>query len=181
MAAHAFTDAIICSIDQQNQNGTGLVRFESLAEFALEFSDVVQTSGNVGPLQSRLGWMLGYRQAAYAAALLHVSEAIMNVLACRYAYMEVVDYNKSVSDLYVAAFSQSIMSGDILARVSLSEGVLSYKTNDAIGLVASKRQYFGGVNIQTLQVRLLDEYGRVLALNGSDYSFVLAMEVLHDL
>ena len=42
------------------------------------------------------------------------------------------------------------------------------------------REYFGPVNIQRLDIRLYDEYGRVIDLNNTDWSFNLAFEKLYD-
>jgi hypothetical protein len=58
-----------------------------------------------------------------------------------------------------------------------------FQSSDAPGLTTSlnrTREYFGPVDIQRLDVRLLDEYGRVIDLNGIDWSFSLAFEKLYD-
>ena len=41
-----------------------------------------------------------------------------------------------------------------------------------------KREYYGPVNINKISVKLLDEYGQELCLNGMDFSFTLQFEIL---
>jgi hypothetical protein len=42
-----------------------------------------------------------------------------------------------------------------------------------------RRQYFGPVNIDRLRLSLLDDKGRVLNLNGCDWSITLLAEMLY--
>jgi hypothetical protein len=58
-----------------------------------------------------------------------------------------------------------------LARITLPK----------IEFVSESRQYFGPIDIARLQIRLLDVYGRVLDLNGADYSFCISLNVIYDL
>ena len=44
----------------------------------------------------------------------------------------------------------------------------------------SRRNYFGPVNIKKLKIQLLDELGRVVDLNISDFSFSIQIEQLYD-
>jgi hypothetical protein len=46
-------------------------------------------------------------------------------------------------------------------------------------LQKSERTYFGPVNIERLAVKLLDDKGNVLNLNGNDWCFTLVAECLY--
>ena len=48
-------------------------------------------------------------------------------------------------------------------------------------LITEPRRYFGPVDIQRLRVQLYDDFGRILDLNKSDFSFVLNLKVLYDI
>ena len=48
-------------------------------------------------------------------------------------------------------------------------------------IVTHPRQYFGPVNIQSLNIQLLDAYGRVIDLNNMDYSFCLTFQTVYDI
>jgi hypothetical protein len=37
------------------------------------------------------------------------------------------------------------------------------------------------VDIQRMRIRLFDEYGRILQMNGSNFSFCLKLKLLYDL
>jgi hypothetical protein len=52
--------------------------------------------------------------------------------------------------------------------------------NDSYQIVAEPRKYFGPVDIQRLHVQLYDEWGRILDMNNSDYSFCITFELLYD-
>ena len=58
-----------------------------------------------------------------------------------------------------------------------------YKDNSDPGISTQlnrTREYFGPVNIQKLEIKVYDEYGRILDLNNMDWSFTLAFEKLYD-
>jgi hypothetical protein len=44
-----------------------------------------------------------------------------------------------------------------------------------------KRIYFGPVNLTKLEIKLMDEYGRILDMNNMDYSLSFELEILYDL
>jgi hypothetical protein len=48
-------------------------------------------------------------------------------------------------------------------------------------IVSEPRRYFGPVDIQRLQIRLLDEHGRVLQMNNANFSFCLNLKTVYDL
>jgi hypothetical protein len=73
------------------------------------------------------------------------------------------------------------MNTDILARISVKGTMINLISENDYNLVTEPRQYFGPVDIQRLRVRLFDEFGRVLSMNSSNYSFCLSLKVLYDL
>jgi hypothetical protein len=42
-----------------------------------------------------------------------------------------------------------------------------------------KRIYFGPVNLTKLEIKLMDEYGRILDMNNMDYSLSFELEILY--
>jgi hypothetical protein len=67
------------------------------------------------------------------------------------------------------------LSNNVLARVSVLE--LGFQ-----GIVRThkRREYFGAVRLEKLRVRLLDRFGRVVDLAGSDWSFVLEIKQVYE-
>jgi len=46
-------------------------------------------------------------------------------------------------------------------------------------LQENKRVYFGPVNIERMRVKLLDDKGNLLNLNGADWSITLVCDILY--
>ena len=136
-------------------------------------------------LQFRLGWLLGFRVGFYEGPSI-VSEGICYMKGPRYAFICINDFNNSVSNYFISAFSSSLLQKDIIARINLTyiqqqQGV--YQTGQDDGLstqINRQRSYFGPVDIERLEIKLLDEFGRIIDLNNMDWSMALTMECLYD-
>lgn len=132
-------------------------------------------------LQLRLGWFLGFRVSVYEGNSI-VSEGITYMKGPRYAFLCINDYNNSVSDYFISAFSSSVLQKDIIARINLTSiqqtnGVYQSGQDDGSSTqVNRQRNYFGPVDIERLDIKLIDEYGRIVDLNNMDWSMALTME-----
>ena len=73
------------------------------------------------------------------------------------------------------------MSNDILARISIKGKRFHLLTNNELDIVSEPKMYFGPVDIQRLRVRLIDEHGRTLKMDNTNYSFCLKLKMLYDL
>ena len=158
----------------------------STQNFKISFS--IDENGNSDfstILQFRLGWLLGFRVGFYEGPSI-VSEGICYMKGPRYAFISINDFNNSVSNYFISAFSSSLLQKDIIARINLTyiqqqQGV--YQTGQDDGLstqINRQRSYFGPVDIERLEIKLLDEFGRIIDLNNMDWSMALTMECLYD-
>ena len=156
------------------------------ANFRVTFS--IDENGNSDfstILQFRLGWLLGFRVGFYEGLSI-VSEGICYMKGPRYAFISINDFNNSVSNYFISAFSSSLLQKDIIARINFTyiqqqQGV--YQTGQDDGLstqINRQRSYFGPVDIERLEIKLLDEFGRIIDLNNMDWSMALTMECLYD-
>ena len=103
------------------------------------------------------------------------SEGQCQISGPRYLYLALDDYNNNVNNYFVSAFSDSINSRNILSRIDLP-----HANEDGYGSQINRtRNYFGPVNIEKMQIRLLDEYGRVINMNNMDWSFTLMFECMY--
>ena len=141
-----------------------------------------------------LGWMLGYRVNIYNSGpgttttlpSAFVSEGICYLKGPTYIFLAIDDYNNNVNNYYVSAYSSSINSNNIIARINLAtirQASGSYQTGEDDGFstqINRSRQYFGPVNIEKLRLTLYDEYGRVVNLNNMDWSCALMFECLYN-
>jgi hypothetical protein len=129
-------------------------------------------------LQSKLGWMLGFRFGQYQGNTSYVSEAPYILKSPRYVFLRIDDYNNTSNDSLISAFNSSISTNNILAKISNAE----YMVDESIYLMTledkyvsgcKERTYSGPADIEKLRIQLIDEFGRIVNLNGSDFSFSL--------
>ena len=133
------------------------------------------------PLPLKFGWTLGFRNGIYTGNKNYVSEGVVDVTGPKYFFLVVDDYNNSVNNNFYSAFNSSILNKNILARISLQSNTFNVLEQNNLSLVTTPREYFGPVNIQTMNVQLLDEYGRIVNLNNMDFSFCVTLTTVYDL
>jgi hypothetical protein len=132
--------------------------------------------------RSKIGWNLGFTKQVYQGSTTYVGEAAMNVYTLPFVYLCIEDFNNS-SNYFISVFQKSMMSQDVLARVSTKTSVLdrSFLQNSDWTITTEPRRYFGPVDIQRLRIRLYDEFGRVVQMNHADFSFCLTIKMIYDL
>jgi hypothetical protein len=133
------------------------------------------------PLPLKFGWALGFRNGIYTNNLNYVSEGVVDITGPKYFFLVVDDYNNSVNNNFFSAFNSSVLNKNILARISLQSQTFNILEQNNLNLIATPREYFGPVNIQTMNIQLLDEYGRVVDLNNMDYSFCMTLTTVYDI
>ena len=52
-------------------------------------------------------------------------------------------------------------------------------TSDNISLQSNKRDYFGPVTLRKLHVKLMDDKGQIINLNGQDWNFSLLVDQIY--
>ena len=149
---------------------------EKIKHVSLDFR--VNINGEADPLQdsfTRMGYLLGFTMKTYTGKMSYMGEIPVNTSSSiPYFYLSIDDYqNRSVA-CFQPAFSQITSSPANLARIALN-----HITNET-HIVSTPRKYFGPVDINRLQVRLLDPHGKVLSLNAN-FSFCLLFNTVYDL
>tara|TARA_Y100000389_G_C17453914_1_gene516718 strand:- start:856 stop:2133 length:1278 start_codon:yes stop_codon:yes gene_type:complete len=149
-----------------------------IEEFVLDFRK--NESGNIDNtnIYSKLGWNLGFKKHIYCGDTFYFSDTKIEP-TYKYIYLAINDYNNNSNQLFVSVFEESILQSDILARISLKGNTINNIENN-YQIISEPRKYFGPIDIQRLQIRLLDEYGRVIHMNSTDYSFCLTLKILYD-
>jgi hypothetical protein len=74
-----------------------------------------------------------------------------------------------------------MLNKNILARISLQVNTYNVLEQNSLNLITTPREYFGPVNLQTLNIQLLDEYGRIVDLNNMDFSFCVTLTTTYDI
>jgi hypothetical protein len=74
-----------------------------------------------------------------------------------------------------------MLSPNILARISVKGSYFSLMMETDMGNQFEARKYFGPVDIQKLQIKIIDDHGRILDMNNSNFSCCLLFKILYDL
>jgi hypothetical protein len=133
------------------------------------------------PLPLKFGWNLGFRNGNYVGSINYVSEGIIDFTGPRYFYLVIDDFNNNVNNNFYSAFNSSILNKNILARISQQTNNFNILQQNNLNIVTTPREYFGPVNLTSINIQLLDEYGRIVDLNNMDYSFCLTLTTVYDL
>lgn len=169
-------------------SGTGKVILRTHGKYAsninwiiMDFSKGIDGNDSYANAIQKIGWNLGFIKLYYYGLCSYTSEAIMEPSTTRYIYLGIEDFSNHSNDHFVGIINNSLMSKDILARISLKGANFSILMENNMNIVSEPRSYFGPVDIQKLRVRLYDEFGNILQMNNSNYSFCLNLKLLYDL
>jgi hypothetical protein len=144
--------------------------------------DFIRNPGSQTDILNKLGWHLGFTKKIYDGATTYVSETMPDSNRVRYLYLAIDDYNNSVNNNFTSAFHKSVLSPNILARISPgSVESFGLFIGNEINMITEPRKYFGPVDIQKLHIQVYDDMGRLVDLNGANFSFCLSFKVIYDL
>jgi hypothetical protein len=112
-----------------------------------------------------------------------ISEGILDISGPKYFFLVVNDFNNNVvCNNFFSVFPNSLISNNVLAKINVPPPFLSIDIPNSLrNIVAAKRDYFGPVYIQKLNIQLLNEFGTLLDINNMDFSVGLSLTVLYDL
>ena len=184
LAGNPF-DQVNFVVNLATGSGQTIVGFSNLSgNTILELNFQADRNGNSDantPLPLKFGWFLGFRNGIYVNNLNYVSEGILDITGPKYFFLVVDDYNNSVNNNFYSAFNSSILNKNILARISLQSNTFNVLEQNNLSLITTPREYFGPVNIHTINIQLLDEYGRIVDLNNMDFSFCVNLTTVYDI
>lgn len=152
-----------CTIDEK----TGKTKFSNASNFDISFNPV---SGAIN-----LGYILGFRQIGLTSSVVGSVNEVESTFAAdidfhKYFYLSVDDFKQSV-DNNIFAFVNNFVSKNILAKARSKD--------DGNKHLFLRRNYFGPITLEKIKFSLLDHFGKVMDLNGIDYSFSLVIERLY--
>jgi hypothetical protein len=169
-------------------SGTGKVIMETTGVFASVVSSIIldfsrDTNGipDKTDITTKIGMNMGFMKRKYIGQKQYISEAILEPANIRYVYLAIDDFNNSVNNNFVSAFTQSIMSPNILARIPIKGSYFSLLMENDMCQTSEPRKYFGPVDIQKLHIKVIDDHGRILDTNNGNFSFCILFKMLYDL
>ena len=148
---------------------------DSIISISLDFT--VDQTGNIDnntvDYLSKLGRLLGFTKRKYKGDNYYMAETMVNTnIAFSYIYLFIDDFQNNSPPSFITAFQNNNIPASILARIQMMDSSVTF--------VSEPRKYFGPVDLTRIQIRLLDAYGRILDMNGSDYSFCLLLNLVYD-
>jgi len=166
-------------------SGKSVFENTSTDSFTLLFNTTNTNEFEERPLPLKFGWKLGFRYGEYILKPGEsvTSEGIVDLDSPKYLYACINDFTNAGTNNFIATFSDSIVSKDIIARIDYvhqidKKNYFNTARNDAIQ--NASRQYYGPVDIKKLHIKVLDEYGDVVDFNTMDWSFTLQLDLLYD-
>lgn len=154
----------------------------SSAIISIDFDFTLDIVGTLSPISvtSRIGWNLGFIKPKYKGLTTYTSDTLPEPATIRYLYLVVNDFNNSVNNHFVGAFSNWIMNNNILARIPINGSYFSLLIESDLSQHTEPRKYFGPVDINRMQIQLLDDHGRIIDMNNSNFSMCLTFKCLYD-
>ena len=173
----------------ESGSGTGKVNITHTTEtlgnkiisIALDFTRDINGIPDTTPVTSKIGMNLGFLKRKYEGALSYTSETLIEPANIRYLYLAIDDFNNNVNNHFISAFNQSILSPNILARISVKGSYFSLMMETDLLTSTEPRKYFGPVDIQKLHIQVYDDHGRILDTNNSNFSCCILFKMLYDL
>lgn len=177
-----FEINLTSGITGSGQTMVGFTSLTGITSLTLDFqSDKYGISDTGTPLPLKFGWILGFRNGIYVNNLNYVSEGVVDITGPKYLFLVVDDFKNNVNNNFYSAFNSSILNKNVLARISLQSNTFDVLEQNNLNLITTPREYFGPVDINTLTIQLLDEYGRIIDINNMDFSFCLTLVIRYDI
>lgn len=136
--------------------------------FAFIFYDPVATPMR----ENTLGWFLGFRLPLYSFCNQWESESVVGQFTKRNLFFAFNDYQYNNNNNNLVLLGQTMLDDYILAKYTLDP-----KNNS---LLSFPKIYNGPVNLRKLNVKVYNENGHVIDMNGLDFSCTLEMTLLYE-
>lgn len=159
-----------------------------------------QLPSNIFKDQLTLGWLLGFRgdyikpiyanlykctflvseeldkiKFKYTGDSTYTGESLFDSHGAKYFLIAVNDYQHNHNTCFISPFQfQTEADNNIMAKIPTSCCYNCCENNP-------ERIYFGPTDINRLDIKIYDDFGRIVDINNADYSFTLKIEILYDL
>lgn len=154
---------------------------QTITSIFIDFTRDINGIPDKTPITSKICMNLGFLKRKYEGALSYTSETLIEPANIRYLYLAIDDFNNNVNNHFISAFNNSILSPNILARISVKGSYFSLMMETDLILSTEPRKYFGPVDIQKLHIQVYDDHGRILDTNNSNFSCCILFKMLYDL
>tara|TARA_B110000483_G_C18198304_1_gene544052 strand:- start:2308 stop:3240 length:933 start_codon:yes stop_codon:yes gene_type:complete len=155
--------------------------FKNIGPSRFEFNFAVDSDGNFNKnlFRSRLGYILGFRTPTLILDPINAqsSPAFVNLLGPKYLFLVIEELNgQGNENSFVSYLPYSQINKNILARLSMDGVKYSFNTMHIKDVTSDMRKYNGPKDIKRINVKIINEFGQIMDLNGHDISFCLRIE-----
>ena len=146
-----------------------------------------------------MGWAMGYRKPSYTVKYMEnpstriiesnqvyqaflESESSFGSTYFHYVFLEVDDFQRNFSSSTIVSSTgngDSYLSNNVLSKIVVSSGQYTNIVDNGADCVFKKRNYYGPVKLEKMQIKLLNRFGDVIDLNDNNFSFTLELEVVY--
>jgi hypothetical protein len=190
---YTITDLVIAIQTQLTSSGY-TITYDSVAhKFTISSSSYFQlnfngtpdapTNTSTSPHGNGLGYNLGFLQMSYTSPSFnsttnkyyYTAECVPDVIQDTYIYLAINDYNL----IEHAMYGQTFFS--VFAKITLPTAKNNTVFDNNYTNSSSKiYQFQQPTNVNRLEIKLLDAFGNVLDLNGSNFSMTLELQEILD-
>ena len=164
----------------QTSDADSFAHASVISSISLDFTLNILGIPDTVSIISKIGWNLGFIRPKYSGSTLYVADTLPEPASMRYIYLIVNDFNNSVNNHFVGAFNNWILNDDVLARLTINGQYFNILMENDLSQHIEPRKYFGPVDIHRLQIKLMDDHGRILDINNANYSICLTFKCLYD-
>jgi len=129
-----------------------------------------------------MGYFMGFREIIYSGAKSYTSESIFNNLYSSYLYFALDDFTGSqqISNTF-GILKNGILDNNILGVIPMTSNTFKLTFDNNSNYIYKKREYFGPVDIAKIGIKLLNQYGELVNLNETDFTFSIQVTSLYDI
>jgi hypothetical protein len=100
----------------------------------------------------------------------------------QYLFLEINDYhNNFTTDSVISLVcNKNYVSNNVISVIPITGNSNTIMFNNSSDGIIKCRDYFGPVRLTKLTIRILNQYGEVLDLNGYDYFIILQLQQLYN-
>ncbi len=158
--------------------------------------------GKLRPLYKNAGWMMGFRKDVYDTSgnepyvsfiatsstnsvvkykRYIQSESSYGSTIPQYFFIEIDDFNRNFTSNTIVAEcgNGTYLGNNIVARIPITTSIFNIIHSNPSDLIYKRRDYFGPVKIEKINIKLLDRFGDILDIVNNDYSIAIELTALY--
>jgi hypothetical protein len=127
-----------------------------------------------------LGYICGFRNIIYPAAITQTSESVYDNQLIDYLYFSLKDYQLNRTDHVVGVFPGYFLDNDVLALIPITSQPFTSFLDSGANFIYKTRNYYGPVNISKIEVQLYGPLGNALPLFGNQFAFSIEFKLQYE-